>query len=116
MDYVIPEEYFADEEIIQYDYTIIDRSPVINTEYVWISHTSGIQGGISYFSSLNSAVNSLRRLGITVYDSQITHGPQKQAIGTASGMRYSAKIKSKDIDIVYNSKWFISRKLNKVID
>ena len=93
LDRFIPEEYFAEESNNDYEY----KTHVIYDEYVWISHISGSQCEISFFSNLNQAIAFLKDSGIASYKSNIYHGPSHAACGSSTGTLYFAKIKSEDL-------------------
>lgn len=104
LDRFIPEEYFAeDDHTNQKHYTEIKQTE--HSEYVWISHISGIQCEISFFSNLNQAIVSLKDLGVISYDSNVYHGASRAVCGSSTGTLYYAKIKSKDLRRIKNTMW-----------
>ena len=108
LDRFIPEEYFAEDEGIEKNNIRID----ITSEYVWISHSTGIQCEVKYFPSFDFAIKTLENMGIRIYDSKVNGGATCMACGCPTGMFYSAKIKSTDLYKRNNTIWFFSRDLN----
>ncbi len=87
LDYIIPEEYIVeDDNCKKY------------SEFVWVSHTSGVQCGIIYFSTLESAVTSLKLFDINVYSSYSRDYIMECECGKPMRTFHYAKIKSKDLE------------------
>ena len=106
LDYVIPEEYFADEANVDKNY-YNSQNPEIYSEYVWIIHIPKLSDNKNYFSSLTSAVNSLKKLGVTVFDAReydIVH-KNININKSKKKVRYSAKIKSADLHKLLYTNW-----------
>ena len=94
LDYVIPEEYFADEpESYSYPY------------YVWISHPAGIQCEGLFFHSLAGAENFLKNRSISIYGSKTTQKPQEKICGYPTETWYYIKINKNDISLAVSEGW-----------
>ena len=110
LDYVIPEEYFAEEgyyyeEESQFDY----KSP-----YVWISHPVGIQCGGKYFISLEEAEEYLNNIGISTYDSYKKKSSQRNKCGFPTELRYYFEIMYYDVNTAISFGWSSScRKIKR---
>ena len=85
LDYVIPEEYFAD-----------DQQSNAYTNFVWISYPADLQFEGRYFHSLEGAGNSLKNRGITVYDSKIVLRPLNIYYGYPARTIYYVKVNKTD--------------------
>ena len=85
LDYVIPEEYFAE-----------DQQNDAYSNFVWISYPADLQFEGRYFHSLEGAGNSLKNRGITVYDSKIVLRPQNINYGYPTRTIYYVKVNKTD--------------------
>ena len=106
LDYVIPEEYFAEEANVGENY-YNSQYPEIYSEYVWIIHIPIQSDNKNYFSSLTNAINSLKKLGVTVFDAReydIAHR-NININKSKKKVRYSAKIKSADLHKLLYTNW-----------
>ncbi len=92
LDYVIPEEYFAEEEPAK-------------IYYIWISHPAVIQCEVRFYNSLEHAKESVGQYGIEVYDSKSNYFIKPTKCGTPTGTSYQLKIKYEDYKRLYGTGW-----------
>lgn len=92
LDYVIPEEYFADE----YE---------DNSSFMWLYHPAGIQCERTFFHSLQGAKNSLESRGVKIFDSKTILKPQRVICGNPTETFYYVKINGKDLNIAISCGW-----------
>ena len=95
LDYVIPEEYFADD-----GYKIEDRS-----SYVWISHPADVECEGMFFHSLQGAENYLKNRGIRIYDSYEKHNAFKTKYSNPYSLIYYVKIHRNVLDLAHRYGW-----------
>jgi hypothetical protein len=82
---------------------------------IWISHISGIQCRITYFTDIETAVNFLKKNGIAVLNSRELHFFTCCACGCPSNLHFAVKIRTIDFGKALSLGWSITND-NRLID